>query len=92
MIFVLIDIRIGFMQTDLDALNLMMQYNRPISIVFTKIDKLNPKELMASKEIMQVMLKDFDILDKYYYISNKHPKDGDLIDLKKKIDTLFNNK
>ncbi len=92
MIFVLIDIRIGFMQTDLDALNLMMQYNRPISIVFTKIDKLNPKELVASKEIMQGMLKDFDILDKYYYISNKHPKDGDLIDLKKKIDTLFNNK
>ena len=41
---------------------------------------------------MQGMLKDFDILDKYYYISNKHPKDGDLIDLKKKIDTLFNNK
>ncbi len=89
MIFVLIDIRIGFMQTDLDALNLMTEYDRPISIVFTKTDKLNTAELIEAKEIISDMIKDFDYLKGIYYISNKNTKNTDFLVLKEQINHLL---
>ncbi len=88
MIFVLIDVRIGFSPLDFDAINLMLKSGRPISLVFTKIDKLNKNDLQLAKEkiIKEININHYHNL---YFISNKHPIESDIPALKKKINMLL---
>ena len=74
-IFVLIDSRIGFMPIDIDAINLIEKFDKPISIVFTKIDKLSKTELENLKQQNSEVIKN---IKDVYYTSSKDVKSGDL--------------
>ena len=69
-LFVLIDSRIPPQKADLDFMNLMVENGVPISIIFTKTDKLNQKEYSENmKAYEQELLKFWEELPPVFYSS-----------------------
>ncbi|MBS2097124.1 ribosome biogenesis GTP-binding protein YihA/YsxC [Carboxylicivirga linearis] len=69
-LFVLIDSRLPAQKADVDFMNLMVENGIPISIIFTKTDKLNQKQYAENmKAYEQELLKLWEELPPVFYSS-----------------------
>lgn len=71
-VFVLIDIRHGFMPIDREFIDWLGRSNVPFSIVFTKADKLGPVKAKTSvKEYMNSLTETWEELPPYFITSSE---------------------
>jgi len=69
-LFILIDSRLPAQKADVDFMNLMVENGVPISIIFTKTDKLNQKQYAENmKAYEQELLKYWEELPPVFYSS-----------------------
>lgn len=71
-VFVLIDIRHGFMPIDREFIDWLGRSNVPFSIVFTKADKLGPVKAKTSvEEYMNSLTETWEELPPYFITSSE---------------------
>ena len=68
--FVLIDARVPPQQSDLEFINQLGSNHVPFALIFTKIDKLKPKQLKANVDSFnRAMKKSWEVLPDQFYSS-----------------------
>ncbi|MEE3928404.1 ribosome biogenesis GTP-binding protein YihA/YsxC [Mycoplasmopsis ciconiae] len=84
-IVLLIDSRTGITKIDWQILEFLKQINLPLTIVYTKIDKLNQKE--KAKMIKQFKIDSQNVQASYFMVSSE--KNINIDNLRNHIDSLF---
>ena len=98
-VFVLIDIRHGFMAVDQDFINWLGRSGIPFSIVFTKADKLSQQKIQSSVQAYMNTLKETWEELPPYFVTSSEKKSGrdevldyiDSINIKLKEDNQQDN-
>ena len=62
MVVLVVDVRAGFMDFDLDMAGLLREYAHPFIVIANKTDKLNQKELSAQLRIIQTACPGIEVI------------------------------
>jgi len=85
--YVLIDAKVGIKNSDIDMFDLLSNFNRNFSIIFTKVDKCSKSYLEDLESSMQSLMKSYvKFFKKFFFTSTK--KFEGIIDIQKDIYTL----
>ena len=85
--YVLIDAKVGIKNSDIDMFDLLSNFNRNFSIIFTKVDKCSKSYLEDLESSIQSLMKSYvKFFKKFFFTSTK--KFEGIIDIQKDIYTL----
>jgi GTP-binding protein len=85
--YVLLDAKVGVKNSDIDMFDLLYDYNRNFSIIFTKVDKCSKSYLSDLEKSMESLMNAYKKkFNKFFFTSTK--KFEGIIDIQKDIYTL----
>lgn len=69
-VLALVDAKVGLTESDLSLLMFMQGLKKKITIVLTKCDKTDPKELQKITEKIQKIVNDSPLVDNYAFVTS----------------------
>lgn len=89
MIYLLIDCRIGLMDSDLSALDIILSSSGNVRIIITKMDKLSPSEEKDQLEKIREQVAELGVENEPYFTSSKDAGKYELKKIKREVFTLL---
>ena len=83
-IFVLIDSKVGIKDLDIDMFDLIYEYEKKFSIIFTKADKTSKSYMEQQKKSLLTLMKNYPKSFSEIFFTSSKNKEG-IIDVQKQI-------